>query len=267
MTTQNVGVNENGGALAPVVNSPVTQTPAQIVESKADGQGSQSADSLKPENKIPETVPYQRFKEVNEKAKVAEELAATYKENLAVFAALQELAKANPDFASEFKGVIDKYVGDDAPAKPEAKPAPQDSDPIALLTKEVKSLKAERQAEKSVSAVDMYDKTHEVKAASEVPQELREAFDQMVAERVVALHKGTPSFFDQKILDKAYDDTKKLFEPAMNKLKVVAPVAAAKDVPANASGNAPVTTVQIPKTFEERRALIQRGLESDKRLF
>lgn len=259
MNDTNLGVNENGGVPAPVVSSPVTQTPAQIVESSEGQAGVKSAETLKPDNKIPDSVPYQRFKEINDRAKAAEELIAAHRENLEALQALQAIAAENPDFATEFETVVTKYAKGE---KPKQSDPVQNQDPIALLTNEVAQLKAEKNKERQVSAVDSYDRAYEQKA-SEIPQELRSVFDEMVAQRVLAYNKGVPTSFNPTILDKAFTETKKLFEPTLDRLR---PVAQAQHIPAAINGEPAIKPTQVPRTFDERRAYIQRMLESGKRI-
>ncbi|MDX1902085.1 MAG: hypothetical protein SFW66_08835 [Gammaproteobacteria bacterium] len=240
MDLTNEGVNENGGVVAPAVESPVTQTQQQKGESAAGTEeNAKSTETLNTGKKVPESVPYQRFKEVNDEARAAKELLAQ------IYHAMNADEEENKVPLKE---------------APKAEPI----DPISLLTKEVTELKNEKIQEKRVRAVDSYDEAHNAMASKEIPQELRDAFDEMVASKVLALNKGIPTKFDPKILEKAYSDTKKIFAPALEKMKPVAPAA---NVPAKINGDTPVKPTSQPRTFAERRDLILKALEAGKKVF
>ncbi len=267
MSSENSGVNVNAGADSAAANSPTVQTNQQT-ESKSEHQGSSSAETLKADKKIPETVSYQRFKEVNEKAQAAEELLAAYKENIAALEVLAQLAEENPDFEKDFKEVVEKHsTKKNAKNNEKTKTSQETLEPeanelVAKLKEKIERLEKKDYERETMTAIQRYDEVHEMMASKDVPQELRAAFDQMAATKLRDYTQNKWDRYNHEAFIKAYEETKKMFEPVLNKLKVQHQEAPAKDIPAPINGKGPIEKPIVPKTFQERRDIVKRAFES-----
>lgn len=162
------------------------------------------------ENDVPKSIPYERFKEVNDKYKTTEERLKSYEEKEQLFEAatlldqkLQEMKDVNPELYTQFVAAVSGQ-----PTQ-----AQKQQDPIAY----VQSLQAEiRQRD----ATNRYEQL-----AKDIDKDDRDLFfDNQVAQEFARLTNGNPlqignPNFGLSALDKAFSNIKQKYDARNAKAK------------------------------------------------
>lgn len=229
MSEENSGVNGNGGDFAPAESSPIQQTQDQTVESTntQSVEGNSSAETLNTSTQPSAHVPYERFKEIYEQNKALKEASQS-------LAALEYLASQNPEFVEEFKATVQKYT------QPKAQPNNSRNQEASIppefesFINEFSELKTEITIEKYVNDFDQM--------AKDLPKEIAAAFQETTAIKLREM-RGLEKY-NQNLLKKAFNETMKIYEPAINALKPK-PQPQAANVPSSVRTMAPSQNVGV----------------------
>jgi len=238
----------NTSAPAPSTESSTAQ---QVQVSQADS----SAETLKTDTSEHEKyVPYERFKEVNEKLQGYSAKA----ELLSQYEQLDEYLRNNPEAYNRVKSAL----AEQQQAQGQVQNQPQQLDPIAALTNEVTELKRDR-------AVESYEMAFQ-QITNDIPANQRDTIAPLVAaemKRLTGVQNVLDIGFRPDVLNTAYQNVRNVLDSyaSAKQTSYSQQKQADSSIPTIKGGGAPIQ--QTPKRFgsaDEKLKFAMETLKSSK---
>jgi len=223
----NTDVNSSG------TNTPQTEPVSSTSSTNVSAEGAPSADSLNTETpeKLPENIPYTRFKEVNESKKQLEQRL----EALAHLEQFDQMLSSNPDMFEAVKGAVDRFNNPQAHNQ-----SNQANDPIQTLTSRLNQLE-------TTNKLSAYDKAfNDLYSTSkmELSENERGLFEKFVGDRLLRHCKNdVVGNFSIEALKNAFTETKTMVdEIRKSERSRYVSEKAQGEIPVNRSGAVPDRT-------------------------
>lgn len=238
------------------VNQDQVETPVQTEESSpAVNEGASSGETLNPEDKTPENVPYSRFKE-----KVDE--YNSLKTNYDSYKQFDDYLTQNPDKA---KAILDLIKQEEAA---QAQAQPTQNDPINVIDTRLRELERVHMATEAQRRVNSYkEEFSSLMAKENIPDDVKPFVEEMVELKLIQEAKGDPiANFDVKTLHKAFKTVNDNLQRVLKSDKSrYINSKLSNDVPVNSKGAAPREAPTNPQTREDRNAAILEELRASRK--
>lgn len=209
-----------------------------------------SAASLNTDNQTPETIPYSRFKEINDAKKALEDKIGRY----SPYETLDNLLQKNPDLYADVEKTFKSYAERIGQRKPEGQVV-QGDEKYSNLENEVKSMKFER-------IRDSYKSSWNEMTKDLASEEEKAALMKLTELEMYARHNAPYAEYNQKLLNDSFKSAKELLDKMVaGKTAGYVKSKVEDDVPGSGAG-APASREKVPFTREERAAAMAAGLKA-----
>ncbi len=215
------------------------------------GAANAGADPLNTEEgKAPETIPYSRFKEINDAKKSLEEKLGKY----SPYEQMDEILQKNPELYAEVEKTFKGYAERIGKTQGQPQGQSQGDDKVAFLENKLKAMEFNEIRKEYKSSWNDLTK--------DVAEEEKAALMKLTELEMYARHNAPYAEYNQKLLADSFKAAKEMLD------KMVAGKTAGyvkskvdDDVPGSGAG-APASREKIPMTREERSAAIAAGLKA-----